>query len=77
MVRCETQVEIDSYWSTLTKDGGAEIACGWLKDKFGVCWQIVPSNIYELVRHPDGMRAMMTMKKLDIAALEKAASEPH
>lgn len=76
VVRCETQAEIDGYWSTLTKDGGSEIACGWLRDKFGLCWQIVPVKIYELVRHPAAMRAMMNMKKLDIAALERAASEP-
>jgi predicted 3-demethylubiquinone-9 3-methyltransferase (glyoxalase superfamily) len=74
-VRCETQAEIDSYWTTLT-DGGSEIACGWLKDKFGLCWQIVPTRIYELVSHPAGMRAMMSMVKFDIAALEAAAAQP-
>jgi predicted 3-demethylubiquinone-9 3-methyltransferase (glyoxalase superfamily) len=74
-VTCETQQEIDAYWSKLT-DGGAEIQCGWLKDRFGLCWQIVPSRLPELLRHPDAMRAMMTMKKMDIAALEKAASQP-
>jgi predicted 3-demethylubiquinone-9 3-methyltransferase (glyoxalase superfamily) len=67
-VHCETQAEIDSYWSKLG-DGGAELGCGWLKDKFGLCWQIVPTKIYELIRHPAGMRAMMSMKKFDIAAL--------
>ena len=74
-VSCDTQAEIDNYWAKLTADGGKEIACGWLKDKFGLCWQIVPSNIVELVRKPAGMRAMMSMKKFDIAALEKAAAE--
>jgi predicted 3-demethylubiquinone-9 3-methyltransferase (glyoxalase superfamily) len=75
-VRCENQKEIDSYWSKLLSDGGSEIACGWLKDKFGVCWQIVPKDIFRLVSHPVAMRAMMTMKKLDIASLEQAASQP-
>ena len=74
-VTCDTQSEIDRYWAALTADGGNEIACGWLKDKFGLCWQIIPANIIQLVRHPAAMRAMMTMKKLDIAALQRAASE--
>jgi predicted 3-demethylubiquinone-9 3-methyltransferase (glyoxalase superfamily) len=73
-VHCKNQTEIDHYWSKLV-DGGAEIACGWLKDRFGVRWQVVPDNIGELLRDPAAMRAMMTMKKLDIAALEAAAKE--
>jgi predicted 3-demethylubiquinone-9 3-methyltransferase (glyoxalase superfamily) len=73
-VHCETQAEIDEYWQKLT-DGGMEMNCGWLRDKFGLCWQIVPPRIYELVSHAAGMRAMMTMKKFDIAALEEAASQ--
>src|SRR5580658_6953139 len=72
VVRCKTQKEIDDYWAKLTA-GGGEIQCGWLKDKFGLRWQIVPANISELVRHPGGMKAMMQMKKLDIAELERAA----
>ena len=74
-VQCDTQSEIDSYWSQLLADGGSEIACGWLKDKFGVHWQIVPSDIYKLLRHPASMRAMMAMKKMEIATLEQAASQ--
>ena len=73
MIRCENQEEIDYYWSRLTADGGAEVQCGWLKDKFGLSWQVVPSRIAELVRSPKGMEAMMKMKKLDIAELERAA----
>jgi len=72
MVRCENQEEIDYYWSKLTADGGAEVQCGWLKDKFGLSWQVVPSRIGELVKSPKGMEAMMKMKKLDIAELERA-----
>jgi predicted 3-demethylubiquinone-9 3-methyltransferase (glyoxalase superfamily) len=72
MIRCENQEEIDYYWSRLTADGGAEVQCGWLKDKFGLSWQVVPSRIAELVRSPKGMEAMMKMKKLDIAELERA-----
>ena len=74
VVRCENQQEIDMYWSKLTA-GGSETACGWLKDKFGVSWQVVPNNLGQLLSHPDAMKAMMTMKKLDIAALEQAASQ--
>ncbi len=74
-VQCETQTEIDGYWSKLG-DGGTELGCGWLKDRFGLCWQIVPSRLSELLRHPAAMRAMMTMKKFDIAALKQAAREP-
>jgi predicted 3-demethylubiquinone-9 3-methyltransferase (glyoxalase superfamily) len=72
VVRCDTQQEIDSYWSKLV-DGGSEIACGWLKDKFGLCWQIVPARLPEWIKHPKAMQAMMQMKKLDIAVLERSA----
>jgi predicted 3-demethylubiquinone-9 3-methyltransferase (glyoxalase superfamily) len=72
VVNCETQQEIDHYWSKLT-EGGSEIACGWLKDKFGLRWQVVPTRIGELLRHPNAMQAMMQMKKFDIAELERAA----
>ena len=72
-VRCEDQAEIDRYWSALTADGGEEIACGWLKDKFGLRWQIVPRNIVQLLSQPAAMQAMMGMKKFDIAELERAA----
>jgi predicted 3-demethylubiquinone-9 3-methyltransferase (glyoxalase superfamily) len=71
-VQCRDQAEIDYYWTKLG-EGGSEIACGWLKDKFGLCWQVVPENIAELLRPAEAMRSMMTMKKLDIAALEAAA----
>jgi predicted 3-demethylubiquinone-9 3-methyltransferase (glyoxalase superfamily) len=71
-VHCETQAEIDDYWAKLG-GGGTELGCGWLKDKFGLCWQIVPPRLYETLQHPAAMRAMMTMKKFDIATLEQAA----
>jgi predicted 3-demethylubiquinone-9 3-methyltransferase (glyoxalase superfamily) len=70
-VECDTQDEIDYYWSRLT-EGGAEVACGWLRDKFGLSWQIVPVRIVELLRSPKAMRAMMGMKKMMIADLERA-----
>jgi predicted 3-demethylubiquinone-9 3-methyltransferase (glyoxalase superfamily) len=72
VVRCDTQEEIDYYWSRLT-EGGTEVACGWLKDKFGLSWQITPANIGELLKTSKAMQAMMKMKKLDIAALERAS----
>jgi predicted 3-demethylubiquinone-9 3-methyltransferase (glyoxalase superfamily) len=72
VVRCDSQEEVDEYWSKLTA-GGSEVQCGWLKDKFGLSWQIVPARLSELVRSPKAMQAMMQMKKLDIAELERAA----
>jgi predicted 3-demethylubiquinone-9 3-methyltransferase (glyoxalase superfamily) len=74
-VRCESQAEIDSYWAKLT-DGGKELGCGWLKDKFGLCWQIIPAQLTELLQHPAAMRAMMKMMKFDVATLEAAAAQP-
>jgi predicted 3-demethylubiquinone-9 3-methyltransferase (glyoxalase superfamily) len=72
LVRCDTQEEVDYYWSKLT-EGGRDIQCGWLKDKFGVTWQIVPAKLPDLIQHPKAMQAMLKMKKLDIAELERAA----
>jgi predicted 3-demethylubiquinone-9 3-methyltransferase (glyoxalase superfamily) len=72
VVRCETQKEIDDYWSKLTA-GGKEIQCGWLVDKFGLSWQIVPARLPELLKDSKAMQAMMKMKKLDIAELERAS----
>jgi predicted 3-demethylubiquinone-9 3-methyltransferase (glyoxalase superfamily) len=72
VVRCDTQQEVDDYWSKLTA-GGSESQCGWLKDKFGLSWQIVPARLPDLIKNPKAMLAMMQMKKLDIAELERAA----
>jgi predicted 3-demethylubiquinone-9 3-methyltransferase (glyoxalase superfamily) len=72
VVRCESQDEVDYYWSTLTEDG-AENRCGWLKDKFGLSWQIVPAQLPALIKHPNALQAMLGMQKIDIAALERAA----
>jgi predicted 3-demethylubiquinone-9 3-methyltransferase (glyoxalase superfamily) len=74
-VACRTQAELDGYWERLMEGGGKAMACGWLTDRFGVCWQIVPENIEKIVSTAGGMAAMMTMVKFDIAALEKAAGE--
>ena len=77
-IDCETQEEIDYYWDRLT-DGGEESVCGWLKDRFGLSWQVTPTGMDELFANPDqeranrAMAAMLKMKKLDIAALEAAA----
>jgi predicted 3-demethylubiquinone-9 3-methyltransferase (glyoxalase superfamily) len=78
-VNCETQEEVDYYWEKLS-DGGDENAqqCGWLKDKYGVSWQIVPSVLLEMINDPDAeksqraMEAMLLMKKIDIEALKRA-----
>ena len=77
VVNCQTQEEVDDYWEKLSA-GGAPIECGWLKDKFGLSWQIVPTVLPRLLSDPDPeraqrvMKAMLTMKKLDISALEQA-----
>ena len=72
VVHCETQEEIDYYWSKLTEGGGNEVACGWLKDKFGLSWQIISDRLMGLLKNPKAMEALMKMKKLDIAELERA-----
>jgi predicted 3-demethylubiquinone-9 3-methyltransferase (glyoxalase superfamily) len=72
VVRCDSQAEIDEYWNKLSA-GGSESQCGWLKDKFGLSWQIVPARIADLISKPAAMQAMLQMKKLDIAELERAA----
>jgi predicted 3-demethylubiquinone-9 3-methyltransferase (glyoxalase superfamily) len=72
VVRCDSQQEVDEYWSKLTA-GGNESQCGWLKDKFGLSWQIVPAKIQEVLKNPKAVEAMMKMKKLDMAELERAA----
>jgi len=73
IVRCDSQKEVDYYWSKLTAGGGSESQCGWLKDKFGLSWQIVPALLPDLLKHPKAVQAMLQMKKLDIAELERAA----
>jgi predicted 3-demethylubiquinone-9 3-methyltransferase (glyoxalase superfamily) len=78
-VNCKTQEEVDRYWSRLS-DGGEEGPCGWLKDRFGLSWQIVPDRLPELLTSSDAetsqrvMKAMLGMKKIDIPALEEAAA---
>lgn len=80
-VDCEDQAEVDTYWDTLVKGGATPTVCGWIKDPFGVSWQIVPRRFMELIhdRNPAKvkavMEAMMTMVKLDVAALERAYNE--
>jgi len=73
-VRCDSQAEIDGYWDKLMV-GGKSMQCGWLTDRFGLCWQIVPRHIGELISHPKAMAAMMKMVKLDLPELEAAARE--
>jgi len=81
VVNCETQEEIDYFWEKLSSDGGQESQCGWLKDKFGLSWQVVPTILPELISSKDPkkservMQAIMQMKKLDLAKLKQAAEE--
>ena len=77
VINCESQKEVDHYWNTLSA-GGQEIQCGWLRDKYGVSWQVVPTVLIDLLHDKDSaraqrvMKAMLQMKKIDIARLEEA-----
>ena len=79
MINVDTQKEVDYYWNALTADGGEESMCGWVKDKFGLSWQVTPNILLQLVSHKDkaiadrAQQAMLKMKKIDIAALKAAA----
>lgn len=79
MITCDTQSEVDYYWDKLLEGGGTEIACGWLKDKFGLHWQVTPAMLMQLLSDPDrakaarAMQAMMKMIKLDIPTIKAAA----
>ena len=79
-VACADQEEVDRYWAALTADGGQEQPCAWLKDRWGLSWQIVPDRLMELIRDPDpdrshrAVQSMLTMTKIDIAAIEAAAA---
>jgi len=79
VVSCDTQEEVDAYWSKLS-EGGEEGPCGWLKDRYGLSWQIVPKRLMELIGGPDperaqaAMAAMLKMNKIEIADLERAAA---
>lgn len=78
-IECQSQAEVDAYWAKLS-DGGEEGPCGWLKDRFGLSWQVNPARLGELLADPDParsqrvMNAMLKMKKIDIAELERAAA---
>lgn len=78
VIDCGPQDEVDYYWDTLTAGGGAPSMCGWLKDRFGVSWQVVPRSLIEMMKDPDAERAnrvvqaMLGMQKIEIAALERA-----
>jgi predicted 3-demethylubiquinone-9 3-methyltransferase (glyoxalase superfamily) len=79
-VTCADQTEVDRLWDSLVADGGEESQCGWLKDKFGLSWQVVPARLYELFSDPDparaqaAMQAMFTMRKIVVSELEEAAA---
>jgi predicted 3-demethylubiquinone-9 3-methyltransferase (glyoxalase superfamily) len=81
VINCQTQEEVDYFWNKLTANGGQESQCGWLKDKYGLSWQVTPTVLGELLADKDPkkaqrvMRAMLQMKKIDIAALKRAAQE--
>jgi len=78
VINCETQEEIDYFWDKLTSDGGQESMCGWLKDKFGLSWQVVPAEIGSLLtgeKSNQVMQAIMQMKKIDLSTLRQAAGK--
>ena len=78
VINCETQEEVDYFWGKLTADGGEESACGWLKDKFGLSWQVVPTVLIDMLHDSDQensgrvMQAMLQMKKIDIKTVKDA-----
>lgn len=74
MVRCESQQELDGFWEKLSA-GGKKGRCGWLEDKYGLSWQVIPSVLGELLKKPAAMKAMMQMDKLDIARLKEAGEQ--
>ena len=78
VVHCEDQKEVDYFWTKLISDGGEESQCGWLKDKYGLSWQIIPNRMLELLKDPAKsdkmMKAMMPMKKIDLKTLEDAVA---
>ena|SRR5438046_3173993 len=80
VINCEHQQEIDDYWDKLTSGGGQPVQCGWLKDKYGLSWQVIPTSLPRLMQQTDPtkadrvMKALLQMQKIDIAGLERAAS---
>ncbi len=78
-IYCDDQAEVDHYWNGLTAGGGVESVCGWLKDRYGLSWQVVPNRLIELTTGPDAAvaarvtEAMLKMRRIDIATLERAA----
>jgi predicted 3-demethylubiquinone-9 3-methyltransferase (glyoxalase superfamily) len=80
VIHCRDQAEVDHYWDSLISGGGQESQCGWLKDRYGLSWQVTPDRLLELNKSPDRakaarvMAAMMQMRRIDIAALERAAA---
>lgn len=80
MLSCDTQEEVDAIWDGLLKEGGEPLMCGWLKDKYGLTWQVIPKQLMGLISDPDpersgrAMKAMLQMVKIDVAALEAAAN---
>jgi predicted 3-demethylubiquinone-9 3-methyltransferase (glyoxalase superfamily) len=82
LINCADQDEVDYYWGKLTENGGEESQCGWLKDKYGLSWQVVPGGMDEMLKDPDdergqrAMKAMLGMQKIDLAALQAAYDGP-
>ena len=78
VINCDSQEEVDYYWEKLSGDGGQEVMCGWLKDKYGLSWQVCPVQVFEWLKDPAKsdkvMAAVMEMKKLDLSKLEEAAN---
>jgi predicted 3-demethylubiquinone-9 3-methyltransferase (glyoxalase superfamily) len=81
VIDCEGQEEVDRYWSLLTADGGSESMCGWLKDRYGLSWQVIPQALKRYLSDPDRekanrvIQAMLKMRKIEIAELDRAAGE--
>jgi predicted 3-demethylubiquinone-9 3-methyltransferase (glyoxalase superfamily) len=73
-VSCQTQAEVDELWTRLLAGGGQPSRCGWLQDRFGVSWQVIPHRLGQLIQNPKAMKAMLEMEKIDLEKLERAAA---
>lgn len=75
LINCDSQEEVDRYWEKLTAGGGRPDHCGWLTDKYGLSWQVIPTELPQLIKHPKALQAMLQMDKIDLETLRKAAHE--
>jgi predicted 3-demethylubiquinone-9 3-methyltransferase (glyoxalase superfamily) len=76
VIECADQTEVDRYWNELAGNGGKPSKCGWLEDRHGLSWQVIPTELYELIQNPAGAEAMLEMEKIDLEVLRRAVARP-